>query len=283
MAFWIFGQQKTPKEILRENQRKLQRSIRDIDRERGKLQQQEKTLIVDIKKMAQANQISAAKIMARDLVRTRAHVTKFYNLKSHLQAVSLRIQTLQSTQAMAEAMRGATRAMMVMNRQMNIPAMQRILMSFEMESEKMDMKGEMMGDAIDGIFEEDEEEQDTEEVLNKVFDEIGINLQDQLVNAPQGGTNVKATESRVAVGAAATAGGGGGSGGGSSNNTNNNKGGGGGGNNGGGGGGGLSSGGGGSGPTNGGGGPAGGPGLSGGTGDPEDDELLARFENLKKK
>jgi hypothetical protein len=35
---------------------------------------------------------SAAKIMAKDLVRTRSQITKFYQLKSHLQAVSLRMQ-----------------------------------------------------------------------------------------------------------------------------------------------------------------------------------------------
>lgn len=44
-------------EILRENQRILRRSIRDIERERVKLQNQEKTLKVDIRKMAQQGQM----------------------------------------------------------------------------------------------------------------------------------------------------------------------------------------------------------------------------------
>lgn len=47
--------------------------------------------------------------MAKDLVRTRRHIHKFYQMKTQLQAVSLRIQTLRSNQQMAEAMRGATR------------------------------------------------------------------------------------------------------------------------------------------------------------------------------
>eukprot|EP01050_Picozoa_sp_SAG11_P026814 SAG11_NODE_6557_length_1289_cov_1.422689_2_plen_69_part_00 len=34
----------------------------------------------------------AAKIMAKDLVRTRRHVTKFYQMKTHLQGVSLKLQ-----------------------------------------------------------------------------------------------------------------------------------------------------------------------------------------------
>lgn len=51
----------------------------------------------------------ACKVMAKDLVRTRRHIHKFYQMKTQLQAVSLRIQTLRSNQQMAEAMRGATK------------------------------------------------------------------------------------------------------------------------------------------------------------------------------
>lgn len=47
--------------------------------------------------------------MARDLVRTRANIQKFHRMKSQLQAVSLRIQTIRSTAAMANAMAGAAR------------------------------------------------------------------------------------------------------------------------------------------------------------------------------
>jgi len=47
--------------------------------------------------------------MAKDLVRTRRYVQKFYQMRTQLQAVGLRIQTLRSNQQMAEAMRGASR------------------------------------------------------------------------------------------------------------------------------------------------------------------------------
>lgn len=47
--------------------------------------------------------------MAKDLVRTRRYIQKFYQMRTQLQAVGLRIQTLRSNQQMAEAMRGATR------------------------------------------------------------------------------------------------------------------------------------------------------------------------------
>ena len=52
---------------------------------------------------------NACKVMAKDLVRTRRYVQKFYQMRTQLQAVGLRIQTLRSNQQMADAMRGATR------------------------------------------------------------------------------------------------------------------------------------------------------------------------------
>jgi len=181
---FLFGKQKTPKEILREHLRGINKSKREIDRERVQLQNQEKRLIIEIKKMAKQGQMGPARIMAKDLVRTRNQIQKFYNMGAQLQAVSLRIQTLKSTQSMAEAMKGVTRAMQVMNRQMNLPAMQRIMMEFEKQGELMDMKEEMMNDTMDDVMEGEGDEEQQEEIINQVLDEIGINLSTQLVDAP---------------------------------------------------------------------------------------------------
>ena len=57
------------------------------------------------------------KVMAKDLVRTRRYVKKFISLRANIQAVSLKIQTLKANNTMAEAMKGVTKAMGAMNRQ----------------------------------------------------------------------------------------------------------------------------------------------------------------------
>lgn len=147
MASWLFGKKKTPAELLRENKRMLDRAIRELDRERMGLQNQEKKLIQEIKKMAKEGQMEAVKVMAKSLVRNRHAVNKLFQLKSQLQAVSLRIATLKSTHAMGEAMAGATKAMGAMNRRMNLPAVAKIMREFEKQNERMEMTSEMMGDA----------------------------------------------------------------------------------------------------------------------------------------
>lgn len=57
-----------------------------------KLENQEKKLISEIKKSAKNGQMGACKIQAKDLVRTRRYIEKFYSMRTQLQAISLRIQ-----------------------------------------------------------------------------------------------------------------------------------------------------------------------------------------------
>ncbi|CAH7666763.1 Snf7-domain-containing protein [Phakopsora pachyrhizi] len=185
----VFGRYKSPAERMREHQRSLQKAIRELDRERSKLETQEKKLVADIKSNAKKGQMSSCKVMARDLVRTRRYVSKFCSMRTQLQAVSLRLQSMRSNQQMAEAMRGATRAMGMMSRTMNMPQIQKILMEFEKESSMMDMKEEMMNEAVDDAMEDNEEETEEEEgdkILQEVLDDIGINLSQKLGDTPVG-------------------------------------------------------------------------------------------------
>eukprot|EP00999_Lentomonas_sp_LEN2_P002668 NODE_543_length_1380_cov_169.908220_g508_i0.p1 GENE.NODE_543_length_1380_cov_169.908220_g508_i0~~NODE_543_length_1380_cov_169.908220_g508_i0.p1 ORF type:complete len:213 (+),score=59.80 NODE_543_length_1380_cov_169.908220_g508_i0:109-747(+) len=186
MAFLekVFGKKKTPDQMMREYKRTIDRTVRELDRERTKLQQQEKKLTMDMKKMAKQNQMDAVRIMARDLVRTRQYINKFYQMRAEMQAVSLRLQTMKSTQTMTDCMKGVTKAMMGMNKQMNLPAMRRIMMEFEKQSEVMEMKQELMNDTVDDVMDgEGEEEGETQAVIDAVLDEIGLDF-NQKIGAP---------------------------------------------------------------------------------------------------
>jgi charged multivesicular body protein 2A len=185
MAFeWLFGKKKTPAEMLRENKRMLDKAIRELDREIMGLQNQEKKIVVEIKKMAKEGQMDAVKVMAKSMVRNRHAVTKMYGLKSQLQAVSLRLATLKSTQAMAEAMGGATKAMRMMNKKLNIPQLQNVMREFERQNERMEMTSDMMGDAVDDAMGDADEEEESDALVSQVLDEIGIGLNEQLASAP---------------------------------------------------------------------------------------------------
>ncbi|KAE8325586.1 Snf7-domain-containing protein [Aspergillus sergii] len=173
---WAFGKRMTPAERLRKHQRALDRTQRELDRERTKLENQEKKLVQDIKKSAKNGQIGACKIQAKDLVRTRRYIQKFYQMRTQLQAISLRIQTVRSNEQMMQSMKGATMLLGSMNRQMNLPALQRIAMEFERENDIMDQRQEMMDDAIDEATGMEGEDEDSEDIVKEVLDEIGVDL-----------------------------------------------------------------------------------------------------------
>lgn len=202
---FLFGRRKTPEEMLRQNQRALNRAMRDLDRERMKLEQQEKKIIADIKKMAKQGQMDAVKIMAKDLVRTRRYVKKFIMMKANIQAVSLKIQTLKSNNSMAQAMKGVTKAMATMNRQLKLPQIQKIMMEFERQSEIMDMKEDMMNDAIDDAMGDEDDEEESDAIVSQVLDELGLNLTDELSHLPSPGGNLSVAAGKKAEPQAALA------------------------------------------------------------------------------
>merc|ERR1712002_779803 len=134
--------------------------------------------------MAKQGEMAAVRVMAKDLVRTRRYVKKFIMMKANIQAVSLKIQTLKANDSMAQAMKGVTKAMGRMNKQMNLPQIQKIMMEFEKQSEIMDMKEEMMSDAIDDALGDEDDEEESDAIVQQVLDELGLQMNDQLSDMP---------------------------------------------------------------------------------------------------
>lgn len=121
------------------------------------------------------NLLCYAQLLHVRLTPSNRYIQKFYSMRTQLQAISLRIQTVRSNEQMMQSMKGATSLLGSMNRQMNLPALQRIAMEFEKENDIMDQRQEMMDDAIDDVTGlEDEEEGDV--VVQEVLDEIGVDL-----------------------------------------------------------------------------------------------------------
>lgn len=180
----IWGRQVPLKEVLRKNKREIQKAVRELDRERASLEKQEQKLIADIRKFAKEGHMSTVKIMAKDLVRTRTYITKFIELRSHLNAVGLKLQTVKSQEAMAEAMKSVTTAMIRMNKVVNVPSIQKIMTEFARENERAELTQEVMGDMLDDAMEQDGDEEEQEKIVGQVLDEIGIDFGDSVPEAP---------------------------------------------------------------------------------------------------
>ncbi|KAF6287760.1 charged multivesicular body protein 2A [Rhinolophus ferrumequinum] len=106
----------------------------------------------------------------------------------------------QNQRALNRAMRELDR-----ERQLKLPQIQKIMMEFERQAEIMDMKEEMMNDAIDDAMGDEEDEEESDAVVSQVLDELGLSLTDELSNLPSTGGSLSVAASGKKAEAAASA------------------------------------------------------------------------------
>ena len=99
---------------------------------------------------------------------------------------------------MTSAMKGTSKVMQSMAKQMNLPKLNQIMMEFVRENEKMETQQELIGDSIDDVMEGDADAEEEDKIVGQVLDEIGIDLTGSVPEAPnkqpavQIGTSVEA-------------------------------------------------------------------------------------------
>ena len=108
-----------PKEQAKQNKRTITRAIRQIERERNKLQAQEAKTLKEIKNLAMKNQHGPAKIMSKDLVRSRAQVNMYYTMASQMRVIETQLGAAQMNAQMMESLKGVNGVMQQVNGQMN--------------------------------------------------------------------------------------------------------------------------------------------------------------------
>ncbi|KAM7257389.1 hypothetical protein ACFE04_013130 [Oxalis oulophora] len=146
----IFSKKPDPKEALRQSKRDMAHATRGIEKEINSLQLEEKKLVLEIKRSAKTGN-----------------------------------EAMQATTSVAVGMKGASKAMAAMNKQMDPAKQAKVMMEFQKQSAQMDMTSEMMSDAIDDALDDDEAEEETDELTSQVLDEIGVDIASQLSAAPK--------------------------------------------------------------------------------------------------
>ena len=159
----------------KEQKRMLNRAIRQIERERSKLQAQEAKTLKEIKKLATQNQHGAAKIMAKDLVRSRTQVNMYYTMASHMKAIQSQMAATGMNAQMLQSLKGCTSVMQNVNASMNIQDMNKVMKNFAMETEKMGLQQEMMQDQFDMVADPDADAQ-ADEIYGQILGEIGMDM-----------------------------------------------------------------------------------------------------------
>lgn len=89
----------------------VDKTIRNLGRERIKIANEERKLVDDIKKAARNNQTVMIKIMTNNIVRNRQSQIKFLKMKAQLSAFSLKLTEMSVTQQIATSIEQITMAL----------------------------------------------------------------------------------------------------------------------------------------------------------------------------
>ncbi|XP_020275461.1 vacuolar protein sorting-associated protein 2 homolog 2-like [Asparagus officinalis] len=185
-AMNIFRKKTSAKEALRSSKREMSVATRNVEREIACLQLEEKKLVAEIKKTAKTGNEAATRILARQLIRLRQQITNLQGTRAQIRGVATHTQAMYASTSISVGMKGASKAMGAMNKQMEPAKQVKVMREFQKQSAQMDMTLEMMSEAIDETLDKDEQEEETEELTNQVLDEIGVDIASQLSSAPKG-------------------------------------------------------------------------------------------------
>ncbi|KNC96899.1 uncharacterized protein SPPG_07726 [Spizellomyces punctatus DAOM BR117] len=177
--------------------RATSREVRTIQRELGKdrsgLERQEKQIIADIKKAAKQGRTAEAKTLAKQLLQLRKHIEKNTRVNAQVGGLRVKATTMASQAATAKAMSSATRVMAASNKATDLGQLQKTMMQFGEENTKMDMKDDMINDVLDSMMDEEGDQEESQNIMNAVFDEIGLDLTTKAAQVPR--TRLDATQS----------------------------------------------------------------------------------------
>ncbi|NWH47624.1 CHM2B protein, partial [Fregata magnificens] len=169
-------------DIIKEQNRELRGTQRAITRDRAALEKQEKQLELEIKKMAKTGNKEACKVLAKQLVQLRKQKNRTYAVSSKVTSMSTQTKVMNSQMKMAGAMSTTAKTMQAVNKKMDPQKTLQTMQNFQKENMKMEMTE--VNDTLDDIFDASDEEEESQDIVNQVLDEIGIEISGKMAKAP---------------------------------------------------------------------------------------------------
>jgi charged multivesicular body protein 2B len=185
----LFGKKKDLKEEMRDQNKVLRSAQRDIDRDKVQMEREKKRIELEIKKAAKEGNKQACTVLAKQLINMRKAENRQVQASSRIAGVKTQTQVMASNVKMAEAMKKTTDTMVNMNKLQDPMKTAQIMKEFQAQNMKMEMSDEMINDTLDGVLEGSDDEAEGDAIVNKVLDEIGIEMTGKLINAPTPGKN----------------------------------------------------------------------------------------------
>ena len=163
---------------MKSEQRAIDKSRRTIEREKEKLDRQRMKNLEAFKKMAQSGNQAGAKMMAKDIVRMQNQSKNLEKISGQMSGMKMKVQNANSLNTINKALESSANAMNLANRNMNIGNLQNNAKNIMKLNEKLEMKSDMISDALDNIYDDDEYE--SNQLYQQVLREAGYQINEEL-------------------------------------------------------------------------------------------------------
>lgn len=176
MSFLFGGKREPLQNPLKAYVRDIQRHVRQMDRELGTTSMQEKTLMREIRSLAEKQDMTLVKCKAKELIRNRAHRQRLVVTQQGLRSLAYELNMMSATQKNQEVISQTTKILASLNTNMDVKSTYKMLMEFERQHTLVTEKQEIITESLDGVFEGDNENIATDEAMSNVFEEMGLDL-----------------------------------------------------------------------------------------------------------
>ncbi|KAF0983233.1 hypothetical protein FDP41_010298 [Naegleria fowleri] len=163
---------KTPEELAKEWKSNLRAEARNMDRNIRKIEMEEVKAKKNIKDLLRKGQEDGAKLLARELIKTRKSKVRLHKTKAQINSVILQLdQQLQQLRVMG-ALKKSTEVMQAMNQMMKLPDLNETIRNMSREMEKAGLIEEMVDDMMDDVLEDEDVEEAADEEVSSILDEV---------------------------------------------------------------------------------------------------------------
>lgn len=173
------------KSSMRSESRVLDRQIRTIEREEAKVKK-------SIKDAAKRGDTSTAKMMAKEIVRSRKAVNRLHTSKAQMNSVVMQMENQYAQQKVTGHMQKSAEVMKMMNKLTKVHEVSETMQALQKEMTKAGIIEEMVDDAMDALDASDDEDQADEEV-EKVMQELNVENFKNAEAAPTKKPEIQAT------------------------------------------------------------------------------------------
>lgn len=139
----------------------------------------------EIKVLARQGRSAEARMLAKNLVQVRNAKNRTYQASTQAGAIGTQAKMAQTEATMLNVMGNTAQVMKNANGMVNPEQQMKMLQQFDMESERYKLNQEMTDEVLESVLGGSEVDEETDDVLNSVLDEIGLEVTGQMGEAPK--------------------------------------------------------------------------------------------------